>query len=236
MKNIKVLLLSGGKGNRFSNHFIPKQFVEINHKPIMVYALENIQRAPEIDSVVIVINENYKQLCEDILKTYKIEKFEAFIEGGTTRQESTFKGLCYLKDTDYVVVQNAVCPLSRPTLFSSVIAKSTNTNESATAFIEVVDTVVKKSQNKLSQYFDRSQLVKIQSPQVFPYQLIKECHERAVNDGILNITNDVHLIDHYGYPVHLVRGDFENIKITTMVDWFVANEILNNKSKPSSFP
>jgi len=226
----KAIVIAGGMGNRFSGHYIPKQFVEINSKPILAFTLETMQSIRQISEIVMVINKNYEMLYEDIIRTYKIDRVRS-VYGGDTRQESIFNGLNAITDTDYVLVQNAVCPLTSPELIKAVLDTSIETDQAASAYIEVIDTIAKAHDNVIDEYLAKSSLVKLQAPQAFPYKLIKQCHEQAIADDLLNVTNDADLITRYGHKMHLVRGDFNNIKVTTTEDWLLAKVILGKEIK-----
>ena len=226
----KVIVVAGGLGNRFSGHYIPKQFVEINTKPLLAYTLEAVQKNSQISETILVINKNYEMLYKDIIRTYKIDRVRS-VYGGRTRQESIFNGLTAISDTDYVLVQNAVCPLTSPELIKAVLDTSIETGQAASAYIEVVDTIARAHDEIIDECIIRSSLVKLQAPQAFPYEIIKKCHEKAIADGLTNVTNDAILITHYGYKMHLVRGDFNNIKVTTTEDWLLAKVILGKELK-----
>ena len=136
----RAIVIAGGVGNRFSGHFIPKQFVEIEGKPVIAFTLQNVLQVPEIKEVVLVINKDYEQLYKDILKTYKLDGIRC-IYGGLTRQQSIKSGIREAAGSDYVVVQNAVCPLTEPKLISEVLNQTISKNISTSAYIDVIDTV-----------------------------------------------------------------------------------------------
>lgn len=222
----KAIILAAGLGARFTGHYIPKQFVEIDGKPILVYTLEKIESITDIDSIVLVINPKYEQVYHDIIRSYGFSKISTIIFGGETRQESVCAGIKEAEGAEFVMVHNGVCPLTPLNVIRNVLARARETREGVSAYIEVVDTIVRSADGKVGEYLDRSSLVKLQAPQAFPLELIRECHDRAIADGIGGVTNDAHLVTRYGHTMNLVRGSFANIKVTTTEDWMLARVIL----------
>jgi len=229
-KVTKAIVIAGGMGGRFSGHYIPKQFVEINSKPILAFVLETIQSISEIAETILVINADYKKLYDDIIQTYNIQRVVP-VPGGDTRQESIGNGLKAAGQCDYVVIQNGVCPLTSKDLILNVLNQAVESNAGASAYVEVIDTVVSNKNGMVDEYLERSSLVKLQAPQAFPLSLIKTCHAQAVKDKLTNVTNDADLIHRYGYKMHLVKGAFNNIKVTTTEDWLLAKVILGEEIK-----
>jgi 2-C-methyl-D-erythritol 4-phosphate cytidylyltransferase len=221
-----AIVVAAGSGNRFSGHYIPKQFLEISRKPILAFTLETMQTVEEVDDVVLVINRDYEQLYHDIIRSYDFRKIKAIVYGGSTRQESICAGLNAASDAEYVVVQNAVCPMTSPDTIRRVLSKSLETGQGASAYIEVVDSIVASQDGVMTHFLNRRELSKLQAPQAFPLKLIRDCHERAHNDGIHDVSNDAFLLERYGHKLFLVRGEFVNIKITTTEDWILANAVL----------
>ena len=93
MAQVTAIVLSGGSGSRFHGSFIPKQFAEIEGKPILAYCLDTYEALPAVDEVVLIINARYEQLYYDICSTYGYLKVRKLIHGGQTRQESVARGL-----------------------------------------------------------------------------------------------------------------------------------------------
>src|SRR3990172_9200021 len=112
MPEVTAIVLSGGTGSRFHGSFIPKQFVEIDNKPILAYCLDTYEAHPMIDEVTLVINEQYEQLYYDICSTFGYLKVRRFVPGGATRQESVARGLAAIDLCEIVVVQDGVRPFS----------------------------------------------------------------------------------------------------------------------------
>jgi 2-C-methyl-D-erythritol 4-phosphate cytidylyltransferase len=224
----KAIVLAGGLGVRFSEHYIPKQFIEIDSKPVLAYTLENVQQVSQVDGIILVVHNDYEKICRDIIRTYGIGNIEV-VYGGATRQESIYAGLQAARGADYVIVQNGVCPLTSPQLIEAVLRKSQETRNVASAYIEVVDTIAFAIDGVIDSCLDKSRLVKLQAPQACPYSVIMECHERAIADGLVGVANDAILVAHYGHRIHLVHGAFNNIKVTTTEDWLLVRAILEGR-------
>ena len=121
---------------------------------------------------------------------------------GGTRQESIFSGIEAAEGADFLVIQNGVSAMVTSEIVAGTIAKAHETGESAVTFTQFTEGVARRENGQVAEYLDRSQLVKFQSPQVFPYKVLKECHERGVADGMENVTSDVALLMEYNIPVH----------------------------------
>src|ERR671923_203346 len=112
MAEVTAIILSGGTGSRFHGSFIPKQFIEVDGKPILAYCLDTYEALPMVDEIVLVINALYEQLYYDICSTFGYLKVRKFVPGGSTRQESVARGLLVTSPCEIVVVQDGVRPFS----------------------------------------------------------------------------------------------------------------------------
>ena len=229
LKHTTAIVLAGGRGERLKESPLPKQFVDIHGKPVLAYTLDALEKTDLVQDIVIVYNEDYAELYHDIIETYQYKKIKEMTSGGSTRQASIFAGLSAAEGSEFVVIQNGVSAMVTPEIVDGTIARAHETGESAVTFTKFTEGVARRENGQVAEYLDRSKLVKFQSPQVFPFAVLKDCHERAMKDTVENVTSDVALLMMYDYPVHLVEGSLSNVKITTIEDIYIARGVLEKR-------
>lgn len=220
MKNY-VIILAGGVGSRMNSDF-PKQFIEIEGKPIIVHSIENFQRNKNIEKIVVVCAKEWIDYCKELIDKYKLTKVEWIIEGGNTSHDSIRNGVFFLKDKiqldDYVVVHDAVRPILPQKAIEEVLNvahKNDNACSSIACHPPIVYTEDFKSGDK---DVNREHVMLTASPQVFLYSLVLECYEKAELENKHNFTFTSSLLIHYGKRVYFARGTTCNIKITKKED------------------
>lgn len=214
--NIAVIL-AAGIGSRMK-HKLPKQFIEINNKPLFIYTLEKFLSVQQIDKIILVINKNYEDLYKQYLLKFDLLQNIGLVNGGQTRQESVSLSLDYLSDkaadTDIVTIHDG----ARPLVSSEIILNNINTcqkNQNAVStVINIVDTIIDKEYNLVN----KDSLWAVQTPQTFPYKLIKNVHALAKEKNLLSVSDDAQLAKKFGYKVDYVLGSRLNIKITEEED------------------
>lgn len=231
MKNVNscAIIAAAGQGKRMVGS-IYKQFLEIENKPIVVHTLEKFCQCTLIDSIIIIVpNDQYQYVAEDIINKHKITKVKNIISGGATRQESVYEALKILDDhISTVVIHDAVRPLISLELLNKVIKKGEETGAAILA-VPLQESIKKISCNQIKQTLNRESVWLAQTPQVFEKKLIFHAHEQAFLNG-LTVTDDAELVEYLGYPVYVVEGSRTNIKITTQADFELARILLRNLS------
>ena len=207
---IKAILLMGGEGLRFGRQ-TPKQFALLSGKPIYLHTLEALEKSGLFDDIILVCHHDYVSQIEGHV-----------VSGGRTRQESSYLGLlaCGNK-TDIVLIHDAVRPFVTPTILKANI-EGAETYGAIDTCIPSTDTLVHGT-NTIHSIPLRSEYQRGQTPQTFRYPLIKKAHETSSRK---EATDDCQLVLESGHPVHIVPGDEYNIKITTELDLFLAEQIL----------
>lgn len=219
--NIAVLL-AGGVGTRLGAK-MPKQFVEVNKKPIIVYTMEEFQKHPNIDAILVVCYEPFIPHLVELAKHYNIRKFIGAVAGGTTGQESLYNGLKYLSknntsDDDFVIIHDAVRPLV-PTAILDDLLRVAHEHGNACASLPCHETLLKTDdQIKGAQYIDRSTVRRVQTPQCFKLKELYMCCDDAINKGNNNAIYANTLMIDYGHTIYFSKGFSNNIKITTHDD------------------
>ena len=228
---IIAIVLAAGSGNRFGSGPLPKQFIEFRGAPILAHTLINIQNVELINEIILVTKPENFEICSQIIDTYCSKK-TTLVQGGDTRQKSIFLGLQAIEQSNFVVIQNSVCPFTSSSLIEKVIEKSIETGEAAGAYTDLKGgAIVRKQDNVITECLEISTLAQLQPPQVFPFEQLKACHLRAESEGILNVDTDSKLVNIYGYNMHLVLGSDRNIKITTQEDILIASTFFSKDSE-----
>ena len=190
MKNY-VILLAGGVGKRMQSE-IPKQFLEVDGKPIIVYTIENFQRNEQIEKIVVVCVKDWIEHLRNLIQKYALTKVEWITEGGDTGHDSIRNGVFFLKDKiepdDFIIVHDAVRPILPQKAIDEVIRvahENGNASSSIACHPPIVYTEDFKSGIK---DVDREHVMLTASPQAFQYELALKCYEKAEQENKHNFT------------------------------------------------
>lgn len=229
MKNY-VILLAGGVGSRMGAD-IPKQFLEVKGKPIIVYSLENFQCNPQIDKIVIVCKSDWIEHLRILVDKYEISKVSWIIEGGETGHDSIRNGVFFLKDkvnpNDFIIVHDAVRPVL-PQKAINELLKVAHENGNASSSIACHPPIVytEDFRSGISD-IDREHVMLTASPQAFLYSTALRCYEQAESEDKHNFTFTSSLFIHYGERVYFAKGTTCNIKITQKEDLALFEALLS---------
>ncbi len=215
-----AVIPAAGMGRRFGGK---KQFLEVRGKLLLEYTLIPFEKSELIDFVVVVIPEEDFELVQSSLKDFK--KVRRLVSGGLERQESVYRGLASIEEpVREVVVHDGVRPcLSKSLLESAVVALSDYGVDGVITGVRPKDTVKEVSSQLepgdfiVSRTLNRDKLILTQTPQVFRFDVLLECHKRAMDEDFIG-TDDASLLERYGYSVVSIEGDYTNIKVTTPED------------------
>ncbi|WP_317366778.1 2-C-methyl-D-erythritol 4-phosphate cytidylyltransferase [uncultured Tyzzerella sp.] len=215
-KNIVVIVCSG-VGKRM-NSDMPKQFININNKPIVCYTIDKFENCSSIDEIIIVTNKEYiNYFRDDIIGIYKYKKIVAVIEGGKERLNSVYNGINYIKDKDSIVaIHDGVRPFITEDEITNIIEK-TKIYNACVLGVRAKDTIKICKDGFIEDTPNRDNVWLASTPQVFKYSIIKEAYDYAINSGIF-VTDDASVVESFGVKVKMVEGSYSNIKITTKED------------------
>lgn len=225
---IKAILLMGGEGHRFGST-IPKQFLNLSGKKIYLHTLETFLSFNIFSEVLLVC---HKKWIKDIKLDISDPRIRV-IEGGYTRQDSSYLGLIACgHETTHVIIHDAV----RPFVSKKIIQDNLHALHKHSAIntcIPSTDTIVHaETFDTITSIPSRSQYLRGQTPQSFSYPLLREAHEKASSQ---NASDDCQLVLDMNEPVHIVPGSENNIKITDELDLFLAEQLMRlNKVSLSS--
>ncbi len=229
--NIAVIF-AGGSGQRMHSRDIPKQFLEMHGKPIIIYTLELFEKHPEIDAIVIACKEDWIEYLEKLLYKYRIEKVKKIVPGGDTGQMSIYNGLMAAQEVSngeeaIVLVHDGVRPLINQKVISDNI-ESVKIHGSAITTAIVKETIlVVNDDEAIINVPDRAKSRVAKAPQSFWLKDILAAHNRAQEKGMFDCIDSCTMMKMYGYPLYLVDGPYENIKITTPDDFYTMRALLD---------
>ena len=228
MSNI-ALIIAGGAGNRMHQD-IPKQFITVKEKPIIVYTMEAFQKHPGVDAIAVVCIDGWEKILEAYAKQFNITKLCGIYKGGNSGQESIRNGVFALEKEfdgeDVVLIHDAIRPMVSAEIISDCIAK-TQEFGNATAVIPCAEAML-ETEDSLSSVgtYPRSKLKRTQTPQAFHLKQICDLHRKALERGITNSVASCTLMIEMGETVYFSAGSEKNIKLTTVDDLDIFKALL----------
>lgn len=223
--NIPVIF-AGGSGTRMNTKSRPKQFLELNGKPIIIYTLELFDNHPMIDGIVVVCLESWISFLQKMLKKFEINKVVRIIPGGATAQESTLKGLYAAEeyagdDKDAIVlIHDGVRPLITEETITANINKVKEVGSCITV-VPATETFVVKQKDGMLSIPNRANCMLARAPQSFYLKDILKVHRQNMEGDNISFIDSCSMMSTFGYKLGIVEGPVENIKITTPTDYFV---------------
>ena len=206
--NSCFIILAGGESKRF-NSKTPKPYHLYKGKPLLLHSIDNVRKYNKFNKIVVVINKKHK----NHIKKLKIKNIK-IIDGGTTRAESAFKALEYIKQ--FKIINVMIHDAARPNFTLKLLDKlnkETKSNDCVIPAIQSTDSIKQKSLNKVTN-LKRENIYLIQTPQAFNY---KKLYELQNNRG-KEITDDANLFVKAGKKIKIIKGDINNNKITLNSD------------------
>ena len=194
--------------------------------PVLARTLQALQQAQRVDAIIVAARESDILPFSELCRTYEISKCAKVVRGGDTREHSVLLAALEADGkTELLAVQDGARPLVTPELIDGVIEKAASCNAAAPA-VSVKDTVKTARDGQVLETLDRTALMAVQTPQVFEASLLKAALQSALESGA-ELTDDCSAVERLGTAVYLIEGDEENLKITTPLDFIVAQAILD---------
>lgn len=220
---ITAIIIAGGVGKRMGQE-IPKQFIIIDGKPIIIYTLTSFQNHPQIDKILVVCKSGWEETMWAYIREYNISKVEWVIAGGKTGQESINAGVQFLKqfanNEDIIVIHDGIRPLVEEIVLSDVIVKCRKFGNAVSSLPYNEQIFIKKTDETTQKYIDRETLRRVATPQAYNYGKLIQSYDRAFKEGIgiseSSYTNTM-MVD-LGETLHFALGSDKNIKLTTLDD------------------
>ena len=218
-----AIVIAGGSGSRMHQD-IPKQFINVYDKPVIIYTLEAFQAHPEVDEVEVVCIEGWHEMLWAYARQFGIDKLKWIVSGGKTAQESIRNGLYHLrdhcKDDDIVIIHDGIRPLVDPEVLSDVLAKCRKYGNGVSSLPYNEQIFIKTDEFTTNKYIPRDTLRRVSTPQAYRYGSLLSAYEKAfaLNTGIGNGTYANTLMVEMGETLYFAAGSEKNIKLTTTDD------------------
>jgi 2-C-methyl-D-erythritol 4-phosphate cytidylyltransferase len=230
-----AVIFAGGIGARMSSRAVPKQFLEIHGKPVIIHVLEHFDAHPGIDGIAIAILAGYRDHLIELLRRYGIGKARWIVAGGQTGQQSRHNALKAVaedcpQDT-IVLIHDGVRPLIDAALISANI-QSVAMHGSGITCTKANETIVSCGDHHIEAVIPRDHVFTAQAPQSFRLGEILSLYDRAVAEGEHDTIDSCSLMHRYGRKLYRVDGPGSNIKITTTQDFYLCRtffEIVENQ-------
>ncbi len=237
-----AVILAGGTGRRMGNK-IPKQYIDLNGKPVLYYSLKTFSDAEFIDEIVVVADaEHTDRVQNDIVDLYGFHKISAVVAGGRERYHSVAKGLETLSlDTDYVFIHDGARPFATAYTLERCLHYAKK-YRAAVAGVKAKDTIKISDDDSMVQSTpDRGHVWMVQTPQTFEFMLIRDAYRRLLDDedrlktAGISVTDDTMVAKMYAdVDARLVESTYDNIKITTPEDMELAKIICLNREQETT--
>lgn len=222
MANI-ALIIAGGLGSRMGQD-IPKQFINVYDKPILIYTLESFQRHPQIAAIEVVCLEGWQNVLWAYANQFNIDKLKWVVPGGNSGQESIRNGVFYLENKiendDIVIIHDGIRPMVDETVLSDVIVKCQQFGNAVSSLPYNEQIFIKKDDYTTEKFIPRETLRRVQTPQAYRFDLLDNKYHEAFEKGIgiygSHYTNT--MMVELGVTLHFAAGSDKNIKLTTKDD------------------
>ena len=220
-----AIIIAGGVGNRMGQS-IPKQFINVYDKPILMYTLEGFEKHPMVDAIEVVCIEGWESVVWSYAKQYNITKLKWIAKGGATGQESIRNGVYNLEDKclkdDIIIVHDGIRPLVDAEVLTDVIMKAQEFGNAVTSlpYNEQIFVVSKDDENTTTQFIPRETLRRVSTPQAYQFGLLDEKYHEAYEKeiGIYGSHYTNTMMVELGVRLHFAAGSDKNIKLTTKDD------------------
>jgi 2-C-methyl-D-erythritol 4-phosphate cytidylyltransferase len=222
---VAVIIPAAGAGKRMRGE-IPKQFMELNSRPMLVHTLTVFEHWAGAESVVVVVPENEQDRVAGWTEDYQLKKIIQIVCGGPRRQDSVYNGLRALRqEIDIVLVHDGVRPMISTSILDNCAEAVSNTG-AAIAAVPIKDTIKEIADDKMViRTLDRNRLWAVQTPQGFRKEILMRAMEQAAKDSFTG-TDEASLVERLKIPITVVEGCYKNIKITTAEDLLLAETFL----------
>ena len=223
-----AIVLAAGKGSRMKSD-TPKQFMELNNKPIIYFSLKAFEESVVDDIVIVTMPSMEEYIKKEIVEKYSFDKVSAVVSGSVARYLSVYNGLIVTKDTDYVLIHDSARPFVSVEMINSIVGLVKD-KQAVIPAVPVKDTIKQIDENGyVSNTPDRNMLVAVQTPQAFSYSKLMEGYDAIDKTRVDDtITDDSCVWERFvGEPVYVANGEETNIKITTPEDLEVGKTFIN---------
>lgn len=218
-----AIIIAGGQGQRMKKD-IPKQFIKVFDKPVIIYTLESFQQHPLIDSILVVCIDGWEETLRDYVSKYNISKLKWIVPGGNTAQESIrngvehLKGIC--KDGDNIIIHDGIRPLVDTDVLTDVIQKCISYGNGVSSLPYNEQIFVVDDDISTTKYIPRETLRRVSTPQAYKFGKLSWAYEKAYKEkkGIYGSSYANTMMVELGERLYFAKGSDKNIKLTTPDD------------------
>jgi 2-C-methyl-D-erythritol 4-phosphate cytidylyltransferase len=220
-----AIIIAGGVGNRMGQS-IPKQFINVYDKPILMYTLDGFEKHPLVDAIEVVCIDGWENVVWSYAKQYNITKLKWIVKGGASGQESIRNGVYNLEDKassdDVIIIHDGIRPLVDAEVLTDVIMKAQELGNAVTSlpYNEQIFVVNPENENTTTQYIPRETLRRVSTPQAYQFRLLDEKYHEAYEKeiGIYGSSYTNTMMVELGERLYFATGSDKNIKLTTKDD------------------
>ncbi len=226
------LIIAGGSGARMHQD-IPKQFLTVNEKPVIVYTMEAFQNHPEIDAIAVVCIEGWDNMLQAYAKQFNITKLECIVPGGENGQSSIRNGVYELEKRfsrdDIVLIHDAIRPMVSNEIISDCIRVCKQYGNAITVIPCAEAMLTTEDQIISTGIYDRDKLKRTQTPHAFKIGNICDLQRKALEQGVTSAVASCNLAIEMGEQVYFSQGSEKNVKLTTVEDIEIFKALLEAK-------
>ena len=227
------LILAGGVGQRMRRTGMPKQFLEVFGKPIIIYTLQKFENCEDVDEVVIACHASWKEHMESMIKRYGLKKIKAIISGGKDRQDSVLNGVKYIKNNgaapdDVIIIHDGVRPLIQESILSenTRVAKKYGNAMTVRPVIESV-VITDSDEAGFSDFKKRDDTYTLTAPQSFQLSVLTKAYEDIKGkETSMPLLDSALVFTYLGNNIHIIKENNKNIKVTTPEDYYILKAML----------
>lgn len=220
-----AVIIAGGSGHRMGQD-IPKQFINVYDKPVLIYTLEGFQKHPQIDAIEVVCIDGWHDVLRAYAKQFNITKLQWIVSGGETGQESIRNGVYNLEgkanDNDVIVIHDGIRPLVDDSVLTDVLVKAAKFGNAVTSmpYNEQIFVISKEDETTTKQYIPRETLRRVSTPQAYRFDILDQKYHEAFEKqiGIFGSSYTNTMMVELGETLHFAAGSDKNIKLTTKDD------------------
>lgn len=220
-----AIIIAGGSGQRMGQD-IPKQFINVFDKPVLIYTLEGFQRHPLVDAIEVVCIDGWENVVWAYAKQFNIDKLKWITKGGNSGQESIRNGVYNLEGQcstdDIIIIHDGIRPLVEPSVLTDVINKAQKYGNAVTSmpYNEQIFVISKEDETTTTQFIPRETLRRVATPQAYRFDLLNEKYHEAFEKeiGIYGSHYTNTMMVELGVTLHFAAGSDKNIKLTTKDD------------------
>ena len=226
-----AIIIAGGSGKRMHQD-IPKQFLSVNGKPILIYTLESFQNHPLIDQVLLVVKDGWEDMVWRYIDQYALTKVKWVIVGGKIGQESINNGVQFLKgkisESDTVIIHDGIRPIVDDYVLSDVILTAEEKGSAVSALPYNEQIFLKDDEESTLNYIDRNTIMRVMTPQAYRFSLLVDGYDKAISEnvGMTDSSYTNTMMVELGYRLYFALGSEKNIKITRPDDLLIFKALL----------